>query len=118
MSRLIHLFVAATIFLALPAAAQVDVDVVPASPTSSDEVVLRISPASGWIGASVTRTGNHFRLDLQSCPILCVSTFDVSLGTLPGGTYTFEVFDGSDRVAPARFLVAPDGVTVAERASS
>ena len=91
-------------FVAFSSAAQT-VQVTPASPTSSDSVVLRVSGAGGFIGAEVTRTGNHFRLEMQFCPILCPGTFDVPLGTLPGGTYTYDLFDGSSVVATGSFQV-------------
>jgi hypothetical protein len=107
MLRLGYCFLA---LFAFAAAAQ-SAEVIPPNPTAADEVFLRIS--GGFFGANVTQTGNHFRLDLMGCAILCPGV-DVSLGTLPAGTYTYEVFSpefppppSSPPVASGTFIVAP-----------
>jgi hypothetical protein len=105
MTRLVlfSLLVAATV-LAFPTAAQT-AQVVPPNPTSSDLVVVRVSGASGWIGATVSRTGNHFQFDPAPCPILCFSSFDIELGMLAGGTYTFELRDDGNVIGSGAFEV-------------
>ena len=92
---------------AVTAVAQTTVQVIPANPTSNDNVILRMSPAAGFFGATVTQSGNHFRVDFTACPIICVPFTDIPLGVLPPGTYTFELFDSSGTsMATGSFSVA------------
>lgn len=103
---LISVLAVSIAFLASSVAAQtVQVQVVPPNPTVSDEVFLRFEAASQWIGGSLTRTGNHLRLDLAGCPILCYPVLDISLGQLAPGTYTYEIYSGSNLVASGQFQV-------------
>ena len=96
------------VLFAFAAAAQT-AEVIPPNPTAADEVFLRVS--GGFFGATVTRTGNHFRLDLLPCASLCPGV-DVSLGVLPAGTYTYELFTPEfppppGPAASGAFVVAP-----------
>jgi hypothetical protein len=73
------------------ATAQLGEQIVPANPTTSNLVRLRFD----WTTFGepiVTRVGNHFTVEVQYCMILCpTSTFYVPLGTLPAGSYTYEI---------------------------
>ena len=105
--RLGYCFLALFAFVAT-ATAQI-AEVTPPNPTAGDEVFLSIG--GGFFGADVTRTGNHFRFDLLPCAILCPGS-EVSLGILPAGTYTYDVFSpefppSSPPVASGTFIVAP-----------
>ena len=79
----------AILISAATATAQV-FQVVPPNPTTSDQVILHSN--SGFSSATVTQTGNHFRVDVIDCGVLCPGPFNVSLGTLPAGMYTYDIF--------------------------
>src|SRR5947209_20142838 len=74
---------------ALGVAAQATVQPIPNPPTDAG-VTLRVSGLT-VLGYSVSRTGNHFTLQPNVCPITCSSINDVILGPLPPGTYTFDI---------------------------
>ena len=107
MNRILTFVILAAVIVApSPSAAQtVNVEVIPAHPSAGDQVSLRISPAASWIAGTVTRTGDHFRVDLQICQITCPVSLDVALGPLPAGTFTYEVYGGSDLLAVGAFAV-------------
>jgi hypothetical protein len=117
----LRLIYCALALVAFTAAAQT-MQVVPVNPTTADEVILQIDyPTIGW---QITQTGNHFRLDLNSCPFECFEPTPISLGMLPAGTYTYEIFSEDEdppiQVASGTFVVAaaalPDAPTLSPAA--
>jgi hypothetical protein len=91
---------------AVGAAAQATVQTIPTPPTDAG-VTLRVSGLV-VLGYTVTRTGNSFSLQPIACPITCNSSFDVVLGPLPPGTYTFNIPDSSIGLGGSgSFVVVP-----------
>jgi hypothetical protein len=84
------------IVLALPAisvSAQITVEVVPPNPTTQDNMILRVDFGGCGTPASVTRVGNYFRIDAGSnLPVCTANPVDLSLGILPAGAYTYELY--------------------------
>ena len=98
--------------VAVPAAAQTNIELDPPNPTSADHIILRI-PGEFSPDSDVTLIGNHFRIDVTRCDIQCVPVgVDVTLGTLPAGTYTYEIFADGFGVPAASggFVVAQAGI--------
>ena len=85
----------------------VDVLVNPPYPTASSTIMLRFVSPDLIETKSITRTGNHFTFDFYGCRITCLGYLDENIGTLPAGTYTYEVLvEGHLRVTGS-FVVAP-----------
>ena len=93
-----------TLLASLSAAAQT-VQVIPSNPTTLDNIILRVDNTTYFSGIA-TRTGNHIRVDMSVCPILCGFPVDVPIGMLPAGLYTYEMFDGNTVIASGSFAVS------------
>jgi hypothetical protein len=114
------LFLVAVLLVAATASAQTQVDVLPPSPTTSHFVTLRVRTADTRQQPTVTREGNHFRLySALPRPIIfppppeAISLFNVRLGALPAGSYTYEVVVATRVVLGGSFVVAaatPEGI--------
>jgi hypothetical protein len=100
---------------AFGAAAQATVQTIPTPPTDAG-VTLRVSGLV-VLGYTVTRTGNNFSLQPIPCPITCNSSFDVVLGPLLPGTYTFNIPNSPAGLgASGSFIVVPSVPAVSRTA--
>jgi hypothetical protein len=105
----------------LPLAAQTPrgVTIEPAAPNASDAVTIRIPLYCPSENPVVTREGSIIRIDLtgppDGCPVdppLLVEQI-VTIGSLPAGSYTVEVYSSEDRNTPyarGTFAVGPAAI--------
>ena len=91
------------VLLAATVAAAQD-GLIPASPTTGDFIILRltISPPPGAPPA-VSRTGNRIRIDLAD-PVELIPlppvTYNIPIGYLPAGNYTWALYDREGQLSP------------------
>ena len=103
----------------------VAVRLMPPNPTPRNNITLLITTDNICDGISdAVREGNHFRIGYGVIPILCGGGFSflngVDLGSLPAGTYTFEIVGSSSPLSTGTFVVAqaalPDAPTLSPAA--
>jgi hypothetical protein len=79
------------------------VTLIPPSPTTQDFVMLRISTLALCSEPAFTRAGNYIRVEVPNTCLLItppISTFDLTIGYLPSGNYTYEVFESAIATTP------------------
>lgn len=107
------LFLVAVFLVAAEASAQTQIDVLPPSPTTDHFLTLRVRTWDTRQQPTVTREGNHFRLHsaiprpiIFPPPPEAIALFNVHLGGLPAGSYTYEMTVATRVVSGGSFVVA------------